>query len=166
MQVYRTPLLTLDPDAKAGGGLVEVVKLADAQAMAESLQGQLVADQKVKADYDRWLSGGVYFTTADYEKYVAEHRQQVEALQAQLKQVEGERAKWEDIAGLRFAGDHKFVKEMELLKVENTTLRQLVEAHAKQLTELTIIPIGCSREQELRWTQSIKDLRATLAAQG
>ena len=50
------------------------------------------------------------------------------AAKAQLRQVEGERAKWEDIAGLRFAGDHKFVKEMELLKVENTTLRQLVEA--------------------------------------
>jgi len=50
------------------------------------------------------------------------------AVKAQLRQVEGERAKWEDIAGLRFAGDHKFVKEMELLKVENTTLRQLVEA--------------------------------------
>ena len=46
-----------------------------------------------------------------------------------------------------------------------TTLRQLVEVHTKQLTELTIIPIGCSREQELRWTQSIKDLRAALAAQ-
>ena len=45
------------------------------------------------------------------------------------------------------------------------TLRQLVEVHTKQLTELTIIPIGCSREQELRWTQSIKDLRAALAAQ-
>ncbi len=93
-----------------------------------------------------------------------EYREQLATLQAQLRQAEGERAKWEDIAGLRFAGDHKFVKEMELLKVENTTLRQLVEAHAKQLTELTIIPIGCSREQELRWTQSIKDLRATLAA--
>jgi len=57
-----------------------------------------------------------------------EYREQLATLQAQLRQVEGERAKWEDIAGLRFAGDHKFVKEMELLKVENTTLRQLVEA--------------------------------------
>ena len=98
------------------------------------------------------------------DRTLADVYQQRDGLQAQLRQVEGERAKWEDIAGLRFAGDHKFVKEMELLKVENTTLRQLVEAHAKQLTELTIIPIGCSREQELRWTQSIKDLRATLAA--
>ena len=61
----------------------------------------------------------------------------IETLQAQLRQVEGDRQ----------------------------TLRQLVEVHTKQLTELTIIPIGCSREQELRWTQSIKDLRATLAAQ-
>ena len=60
----------------------------------------------------------------------------IETLQAQLRQVEGDRQ----------------------------TLRQLVEVHTKQLTELTIIPIGCSREQELRWTQSIKDLRATLDA--
>ena len=59
----------------------------------------------------------------------------IETLQAQLRQVEGDRQ----------------------------TLRQLVEVHTKQLTELTIIPIGCSREQELRWTQSIKDLRAALA---
>ena len=61
------------------------------------------------------------------------------------------------------------VKELEGNQAEYekrlTTLRQLVEVHTKQLTELTIIPIGCSREQELRWTQSIKDLRAALAAQ-
>ena len=65
-------------------------------------------------------------------------------------------------------GERERVKELEGNQAEYekrlTTLRQLVEAHTKQLTELTIIPIGCSREQELRWTQSIKDLRATLAA--
>jgi len=83
---------------------------------------------------------------------------QLATLQAQLRQVEGER-------------DH--AKKMEAVQKEvadNQTwhvrqLRQLVEVHTKQLTELTIIPIGCSREQELRWTQSIKDLRAVLAAQ-
>jgi len=63
-----------------------------------------------------------------YWATIADLRSELATLQAQLRQVEGERAKWEDIAGLRFAGDHKFVKEMELLKVENTTLRQLVEA--------------------------------------
>ena len=51
--------------------------------------------------------------------------------------------------------------DVEILQGDLTTLRQLVGVHTKQLTELTIIPIGCSREQELRWTQSIKDLRAT-----
>ena len=82
---------------------------------------------------------------------------QLATLQAQLRQVEGER-------------DH--AKKMEAVQKEVADnqawhvrqLRQLVEVHTKQLTELTIIPIGCSREQELRWTQSIKDLRATLAA--
>jgi len=57
-----------------------------------TLQAQLAAAKKVKADYDRWLSGGVYFATAEYEKHVADHGQQVEALQAQLLQVEGELA--------------------------------------------------------------------------
>jgi len=69
-------------------------------------------------------ANGTTYWRCDYCWY----KQQLATLQAQLRQVEGERAKWEDIAGLRFAGDHKFVKEMELLKVENTTLRQLVEA--------------------------------------
>ena len=93
---------------------------------------------------------------------------QLATLQAQLRQVEGERAKWEDIAGLRFAGDHKFVKEMELLKVENTTLRQLVEALPVvdgEITELT----ACVAVRGHRVTYAtIRDLlkaRATLAAQ-
>ena len=62
------------------------------------------------------------------DRTLADVYQQRDGLQAQLRQVEGERAKWEDIAGLRFAGDHKFVKEMELLKIEHAKLRQLVEA--------------------------------------
>lgn len=36
----------------------------------------------------------------------------------------------------------------------------LVQAATKLLTELTIIPIGCSREQELAWKKAVKDLRA------
>ena len=56
------------------------------QEEVAALQAQLATAQKVKADYDRWLSGGVYFTTADYEKHVAEHRRQIEALQAQGEQ--------------------------------------------------------------------------------
>lgn len=74
----------------------------------------------------------------------------VSDLQAQLRQVEGQSQQQAEEAVIVFA--------------KYTTLRQLMEVHTKQLTELTIIPIGCSREQELRWTQSIKDLRATLAA--
>ena len=59
-------------------------ELDTAQARVRELEAQLAAAQKVKADYDRWLSGGVYFTTAEYKKHVAEHRQQVEALQCEL----------------------------------------------------------------------------------
>lgn len=38
LTVYRTPILTLDPNAKAGGGMVEVVKLADHQQTVERLE--------------------------------------------------------------------------------------------------------------------------------
>jgi len=85
-------------------------------------------------------------------------------LQAQLRQVEGELACQK--VETNGANDRAQIvyKYYRTAQDELTTLRQLVEVHTKQLTELTIIPIGCSREQELRWTQSIKDLRATLAA--
>lgn len=46
---------------------------------------------------------------------------------AELEAAKADKAKWEDIAGLRFAGDHKFVKEMELLKVENANLQAELE---------------------------------------
>jgi len=85
------------------------------------------------------------------DRTLADVYQQRDGLQAQLRQVEGQSQQQAEEAVIVFA--------------KYTTLRQLVEVHTKQLTELTIIPIGCSREQELRWTQSIKDLRATLAAQ-
>ena len=102
----------------------------------------------------------------------------IETLQAQLRQVEGERDQWiaantkepinepvtyQALAGARFVAKRAF-DELVKARSDLSALRQLVEVHTKQLTELTIIPIGCSREQELRWTQSIKDLRATLDA--
>ena len=39
---------------------------------------ELEAAKKVKADYDRWLSGGVYFTTAEYMAHIDEHRAELE----------------------------------------------------------------------------------------
>lgn len=59
----------------------------------------------------------------------------------------------------------------EIPKVEqtaHTTLRGLVEQATKMLTELMIIPVGCSREQELSWKKAVKDLReaATLPREG
>ena len=104
-------------------------------------------------------------------------RSQLATLQAQLRQVEGERDQWiaantkepinepvtyQALAGARFVAKRAF-DELVKARSDLSALRQLVEVHTKQLTELTIIPIGCSREQELRWTQSIKDLRAALA---
>ena len=79
------------------------------------------------------------------------------AVKAQLRQVEHDAETYRKMHAV-------CTMNLALANNDLTTLRQLMEVHTKQLTELTIIPIGCSREQELRWTQSIKDLRATLAA--
>ena len=114
-----------------------------------TLQAQLAAAKKVKADYDRWLSGGVYFTTAEYEKHVAGHKQQVQALQAQLRQVEGERDGLEqncldhhvateqaDAKVLKLEGEKglwaseriALLTQLENAEADLDTLRQLVEA--------------------------------------
>lgn len=77
------------------------------------------------------------------------------AAKAQLRQVEGDAETYRKMHAV-------CTMNLALANNDLTTLRQLVEVHTKQLTELTIIPIGCSREQEFRWTQSIKDLRATM----
>ena len=73
-----------------------------------------------------------------------ENMKQIEQLQADLEQrmeeleaAKADKAKWEEIAGLRFAGDHKFVKEMELLKVENATLQAELERVRDQYADLS-----------------------------
>lgn len=52
------------------------------------------------------------------------------------------------------------------LRDENTRLTadyvklfKLAEPIAKMLGELSILPIGCSREQELAWKMAVKNLR-------
>jgi len=105
---------------KKNANLIEASNLvlkvkAEQDAQLATLQAQLAAAKKVKADYDRWLSGGVYFTTAEYEKHVADYGQQVQALQAQLRQVEGENELLK--SGQRYMA----------LGKERDTLRQLVE---------------------------------------
>lgn len=62
-------------------------------------------------------------------------RAQVEHLQATIADLQGQVEKWQEIASLRFAGDHKFVKEMELLKVENSALQQRVAQLEAMLAE-------------------------------
>ena len=77
--------VTVSLQRPGGAFFVDVPQhIKDLVKERDALRAQLAAAQKVKADYDRWLSGGVYFTTAEYEKHIAEH-------QAQLRQVEGER---------------------------------------------------------------------------
>jgi hypothetical protein len=47
----------------------------------------------------------------------------------------------------------------ESLRDEYVKLFRLAEPIAKMLTELTILPIGCSREQELAWKMAVKNFR-------
>lgn len=67
-------------------------------------------------------------------------------------------------------GEHedRFVSEYDYdaLRDENTRLMadyaklfKLAEPIAKMLGELSIQPIGCSREQELAWKMAVKNLR-------
>ncbi len=166
-------------------------KLATLQAQADHtriernrLWGELADLQAQLADRD-----AVILQMGEQAAVLAKENM---AVKAQLRQVEGERdhAKkmeavqkevadnqtwhvqklkgWRDTVtlALQRPGGARFEDvpgHIKALVKEHDTLRQLVEVHTKQLTELTIIPIGCSREQELRWTQSIKDLRAALA---
>ena len=110
------------------------IELADAQRALDAERANRLAmeacvDRDVKAIKDLKAQLATLQAQAkQLDRTLADVYQQRDGLQAQLRQVEGERAKWEDIAGLRFAGDHKFVKEMELLKIEHAKLRQLVEA--------------------------------------
>ena len=157
----RIRLSALVKDVEMGGD-IDVVIAADAQRALD------VEREKVKAleEWQRVVVGTgtdqeavVRMAATEYTKTAvqcwkdenAKLTAQLSTLQAQLRQVEGENELLK--SGQRYMA----------LEKERDTLRQLVEVHTKQLTELTIIPIGCSREQELRWTQSIKDLRAALA---
>ena len=163
----------------------EAVTLTDAQATVEALQAdKLMLERGVSAQSALidGLQSQLIQCTADLEALQRENECKdtlIETLQAQLRQVEGERDQWiaantkepinepvtyQALAGARFVAKRAF-DELVKARSDLSALRQLVEVHTKQLTELTIIPIGCSREQELRWTQSIKDLRAALAAQ-
>ena len=88
-----------------------VTSYADAQATIAALQ-QRVAQ----------LESGCEVCRKRYDNLSTQYS----TLQADHATLMGQLTKWEEIASLRFAGDHKFVKEMELLKVENNALQQRV----------------------------------------
>ena len=144
--IYRVLWPTLKLDATNRHGLADVITLEDHKRALDA----------ARADNRTYIN-----ERHEHMKTIEELTSQLATLQAQLRRVEGER----NTARHRVDALEAREIDVEILQGDLTTLRQLVEVHTKQLTELTIIPIGCSREQELRWTQSIKDLRATLAAQ-
>jgi len=66
-----------------------------AQATIADLQGQLEAAKKKVAGYDRWLSGGVYYTNAEFEEQINDRvnvRNERAALKQRVAQLEGELA--------------------------------------------------------------------------
>ena len=94
-------------------------QVAALQARVSELQG--IADEKCRCFLER---------AEQSEKQLTQRTAELEAAKA-------DKAKWEEIAGLRFAGDHKFVKEMELLKVENATLQAELERVRDQYADLS-----------------------------
>ena len=79
------------------------------------------------------------------------------SLQADHATLMGQLTKWEEIASLRFAGDHKFVKEMELLKVENNALQQRVAQLEGQLSTPTWVCDGCGRVSREGWITIVNE---------
>jgi hypothetical protein len=63
-------------------------------------------------------------------------------------------------------GPDKYADELQTLRderdrliTEYVRLFRLCEPIAKMLSELSILPIGCSREQELAWKMAVKNFR-------
>jgi len=64
----------------------------------------------------------------------------------------------EDVAKLRNRCK-QLHDENTRLTADYVKLFKLAEPIAKMLGELSILPIGCSREQELAWKMAVKNLR-------
>jgi hypothetical protein len=58
-----------------------------------------------------------------------------------------------------WAENVKLRDERDRLTKEYVRLFRLGEPIAKMLSELSILPIGCSREQELAWKMAVKNFR-------
>ena len=87
MQVYRTPILTLDPNAQAGGGMVEVVKLADAQATVDLAKAEGAAEVR-KVIQQRLIDVRLARSVARLSFAQDEYDAQISALESILKQCE------------------------------------------------------------------------------
>lgn len=85
------------------------------------------------SDYERGYTQGV------------EDAHRCEQRHAQIDQIEA------DVEALR--------DERDRLITEYVRLFRLSEPIAKMLSELSILPIGCSREQELAWKMAVKNFR-------
>ena len=62
--------------------------MRDVESQLTQRTAELEAAKKVKADYDRWLSGGVYFTTAEYMAHLDKHHAELERVREELKSAE------------------------------------------------------------------------------
>ena len=126
-------------DNQIGVGYTAVVLSADAQATIAALQEKLTAALKVKADYDRWLSGGVYFTTAEYEKHAEEHRQREAALQARVNGLEKEIATRDSTDSILATRIRELEARLTQRTAECDALKLVNDTHMKTVMKLSHI---------------------------
>jgi len=131
------------------------VLVSDLKALLSShadAQRALDAEREKVAGYDRWLSGGVYFTNAEYNEHIKKHNAELATLQAQLESanvlmykkncalgradttITDLQAQLRQVEGERDAARHRVDEleareiDVEILQGDLTALRQLVSA--------------------------------------
>ena len=130
---------------------------ADAQATIADLQGQVklanIDQANVEAERND-LQQRVAQLEGENGKLYEERNRMRDMLNriAAIPEIdEGYHAPFEECIA---DGVEALVDEYAALKADHARVLGLVEAATKLLTELTIIPIGCSREQELAWKKA------------
>ena len=88
------------------------------------------------------------------------------AAKAQVAALQRERDKRKDIAELRFAGDHKFVKEMELLKAENAKLQTALDAERERYELLNVERNAIDNKRHVLHEQLANTIEAAAQQEG
>lgn len=131
---------------------------ADAQVIIADLQGQVeqLEETVIIRTREAQEEKRLHKEFADMYYQASERETALQQRVAQLERERDELRRDRFGIGTAWIGKDKYDK----LQADHARVLGLVQAATKLLTELTIIPIGCSREQELAWKKAVKDLRA------